>query len=72
MYFLLIAVPPLLQIHGDSDDLVDINWGHESYNQLKQLGVQGELFVMEKLGHSINKRGMNIIKAWIEKLLPEI
>ncbi|KAM3968560.1 lysophospholipase-like protein 1 [Aphomia sociella] len=65
-------LPPLLQIHGDIDDLVPLAWGQTSFNRVKELGVQGEFHVMERLGHSINKRGMNKIKDWIEKHLPEI
>ncbi|XP_046977471.1 lysophospholipase-like protein 1 isoform X2 [Vanessa cardui] len=61
---------PLLQIHGDIDDLVPTAWGKNTYNELKALGVQGEFHVMERLGHSINKKGLHIIKDWIEKLLP--
>ncbi|CAH2103166.1 unnamed protein product [Euphydryas editha] len=63
---------PLLQIHGNADDLVDISWGQATFNELKALGVQGEFYVMERLGHSINKRGLHIIKDWIEKLLPDV
>ncbi|XP_047040979.1 lysophospholipase-like protein 1 [Helicoverpa zea] len=65
-------LPPLLQIHGDSDDLVDWEWGHGTFKTLKELGVQGEFHTMERLGHSLNKRGMRTIKDWIEKHLPEI
>lgn len=64
-------MPPLLQIHGDSDEMVHLKWGQTTFNELKALGVQGEFHVMEKLGHSINKRGMKIIKDWVDKILPE-
>ncbi|KAI5633141.1 phospholipase/Carboxylesterase domain-containing protein [Phthorimaea operculella] len=63
--------PPLLQIHGDSDVTVDLKWGVDTFNELKALGVKGEFHTMEKLGHSPNKRGLTIIKEWIEKLLPD-
>ncbi|XP_072931056.1 lysophospholipase-like protein 1 isoform X2 [Epargyreus clarus] len=65
-------LPPLLQIHGDSDELVDLSWGQTTFNELKACGVQGEFHIMERLGHSINKRGMNIIKEWLEKRLPDL
>ncbi|KAJ2954310.1 hypothetical protein O0L34_g2562 [Tuta absoluta] len=64
--------PPLLQIHGDSDDLVDYKWGVDTFNKLKTLGVKGDFHTMERLGHSPNKRGLTIIKEWIEKLLPNL
>ncbi|XP_035433031.1 lysophospholipase-like protein 1 [Spodoptera frugiperda] len=65
-------LPPLLQIHGDNDDLVDLSWAKETFNLLKEHGVQGEFHIMERLGHSLNKRGVRLIKDWIEKNLPEI
>ncbi|KAL0902545.1 hypothetical protein ABMA27_000387 [Loxostege sticticalis] len=64
-------LPPLLQIHGNSDDLVYFDWGQATFNKIKDLGVSGDFHVMERLGHSINKRGMNLIKSFIEKHLPE-
>ncbi|OWR40609.1 hypothetical protein KGM_206138 [Danaus plexippus plexippus] len=63
---------PLLQIHGDSDDLVELAWGEATFKELRSLGVQGNFHIMEKLGHSLNKRGLNIIKDWIDKHLPNI
>lgn len=66
-----MSVPPLLQIHGESDYLVPFNWGQTTFNRLKELGVQGEFYAMGRLGHSINRRGMTIVKEWIEKQLPE-
>ncbi|KAG6457977.1 lysophospholipase-like protein 1 [Manduca sexta] len=64
-------LPPLLQLHGDSDDLVDAKWALNTFNELKSLGVNGEFHTMEKLGHSLNRRGMNMIMNFIVKLLPE-
>ncbi|KAJ8737761.1 hypothetical protein PYW08_000356 [Mythimna loreyi] len=42
-----VQLPPLLQIHGDVDDLVDLEWGKQSFNKLKELGVQGEFHKYE-------------------------
>ncbi|KAF9410252.1 hypothetical protein HW555_010601 [Spodoptera exigua] len=67
-----IKLPPLLQIHGDIDDLVDLSWGKETFNLLKEYGVEGEFHIMERLGHSLNRKGVRLIKDWIEKHLPEI
>ncbi|KAG7297053.1 hypothetical protein JYU34_019986 [Plutella xylostella] len=63
-------LPPLLQLHGDSDELVPVEWGISTHDRLKELGVQGDFQVLQKLGHSINTRGMHHIKEFIEKLLP--
>ncbi|CAK1554095.1 unnamed protein product [Leptosia nina] len=65
-------VPPLLQIHGNADDLVDIKWGETTFKELKSLGVEGEFHTMERLGHSLNKRGLLLIQSWINKYLPEL
>lgn len=59
-------------MHGDIDDLVPIEWGQTTFKQLTNLGVQGDFHILNRLGHSINKQGMRIIKEWIEKHLPEI
>lgn len=53
------------------DDLVDLSWGQNTFKELKSLGVEGEFHLLERLGHSINKKGLNVIKGWVEKLLPE-
>ncbi|XP_041987116.1 lysophospholipase-like protein 1 isoform X1 [Aricia agestis] len=63
--------PPLFQVHGDSDMMVDLSWGHYTHDTLTSHGVQGEFHVLQKLGHSLNKRGMNMIKDWIDKILPD-
>ncbi|XP_013189181.1 lysophospholipase-like protein 1 isoform X2 [Amyelois transitella] len=65
------SLPPFLQLHGDSDEMVYLKWGQQTYNQLKELGVKGEFVILERLGHSINKRGMARIKDFIDKYLPE-
>ncbi|CAF4746444.1 unnamed protein product [Pieris macdunnoughi] len=65
-------VPPLLHIHGNSDDLVDLSWGKTTFEHLKTLGVQGEFHTIHRLGHSINRTGLNLIYSWIQKHLPEI
>ncbi|XP_023941095.2 lysophospholipase-like protein 1 [Bicyclus anynana] len=62
---------PLLQIHGDIDDLVPSLWGKTTFEELQGLGVQGNFQIMERLGHSPNMKGLNIIKNWIQKVLPE-
>ncbi|CAH1647770.1 unnamed protein product [Spodoptera littoralis] len=67
-----MKLPPLLQIHGDIDDLVDLSWAKDTFNLLKEHGVQGEFHIMERLGHSLNRRGVRLIKDWIEKHLPEM
>ncbi|XP_028035472.1 lysophospholipase-like protein 1 [Bombyx mandarina] len=65
-----VTYPPLLQIHGNQDDLVPLKWGEETYQKLKSLGIQGSFFVQERLGHSLNRRGIKIIKDWIDEKLP--
>lgn len=61
-----------MQLHGDSDELVDFSWGQTTFNELQALGVKVEFHALPRLGHSINKRGMTLIKEFVEKHLPEI
>ncbi|KAI8430789.1 hypothetical protein MSG28_000951 [Choristoneura fumiferana] len=68
----IVIVPPLLQCHGDSDDLVYMQWGEATFKELRALGVQGQFHILQRLGHQINKRGMNLVKDFIEKLLPDV
>ncbi|XP_049884793.1 lysophospholipase-like protein 1 isoform X2 [Pectinophora gossypiella] len=65
------AVPPLLQVHGNRDTLVELKWGKETFNQLKSLGVKGEFHVLDKVDHSISRKSMELIKDWVTKVLPE-
>lgn len=65
-------MPPLFQAHGDVDDLVPLKWGETTHQLLKEGGVQGDFHVMERVGHSINRRATLMLKAWIEAHLPEL
>ncbi|XP_063392757.1 lysophospholipase-like protein 1 [Cydia fagiglandana] len=66
------TLPPLLQCHGDNDDVVPMEWGKTTYNELKTLGAPIQFHVLERLGHQINKRGLNLIRDFIEKHLPDV
>ncbi|CAH2985348.1 unnamed protein product [Chilo suppressalis] len=65
-------LPPLLQLHGNRDTMVQLVWGQSTFENLKKLGVKGEFHILDRLDHSINKRGMNIIKKFVEEQLPPI
>ncbi|XP_053624459.1 lysophospholipase-like protein 1 isoform X2 [Plodia interpunctella] len=65
------SLPPLLQVHGDSDEMVPLTWGQQTFEQVQQLGVKGEFHILERLGHSLNKSGIAKIKKFIEKHLPD-
>lgn len=65
-------LPKLLMFHGTKDDLVPLDWAESSCKQLKQLGVDGELRVLEDVPHKLRAHQLNELKEWIMDVLPPI
>ncbi|KAK7504174.1 hypothetical protein BaRGS_00004478 [Batillaria attramentaria] len=66
-----LPLPPLLQVHGEEDDLVRFNWGKDTFTKLQNHGVQGEFVPVPNLGHTLNKNIALSVREWILKRLPE-
>ncbi|CAL7949685.1 unnamed protein product [Xylocopa violacea] len=64
--------PSLLQIHGTEDPLVPIQWAEETYNNLKQLGVNTQFVPIAKVDHMLSKPGIETFKKWLLNILPEM
>ncbi|KAL8567679.1 hypothetical protein ACOMHN_008987 [Nucella lapillus] len=64
-------VPPLLQFHGEEDDLVVYDWGQATHSKLKSLGVKGEFVSLPQLTHTMNASMAKSARDWIAKVLPE-
>ena len=65
---------PTLILHGEADTVVPIAQAYEFYHALKSLGVETELVVYPREGHSIEERAHQIdfqkrMLAWYEKHL---
>lgn len=63
--------PPVLFCHGDRDDLINIQWGKETYNCVKKLGVQSTFEAIPYLGHSISAEELDIVKSWVMEMVPD-
>ncbi|CAK9813480.1 Lysophospholipase-like protein 1 [Anthophora quadrimaculata] len=65
------STPPLLQFHGITDGLVPIAWGRETYNHLKELGVNVEFVTLNNVAHEITRNEIDSFKKWLLNILPE-
>ncbi|KZC11221.1 Lysophospholipase-like protein 1, partial [Dufourea novaeangliae] len=63
--------PPLLQFHGTADEMVPLRWGEETYNNLKDLGVNGQFRTLNGTGHALIVSEIKFFKKWISEILPE-
>ncbi|XP_076657017.1 lysophospholipase-like protein 1 isoform X2 [Halictus rubicundus] len=63
--------PPLIQYHGTEDELVPLKWGAESYNNLKELGVDGQFTELMGAHHELTVSEIKSFKNWILEILPE-
>lgn len=64
-------LPPLLQFHGEADELVRYEWGKDTFSHLQKFGVTGEFISVPNIGHSINRNMAQTVREWICKVLPE-
>lgn len=46
------AMPPTILIHGDSDDVVDVQNSTKMFARLQQAGIESELIILPGAGHS--------------------
>ena len=65
-------LPPLFQCHGQKDNLVLYNWGVNTHQRLKELGVSNSQFhTFPNLFHEMNTEEVLMLRNWIEERLPE-
>ncbi|MFY9550923.1 MAG: S9 family peptidase [Thermoanaerobaculia bacterium] len=67
---------PTLVLHGENDSGVPIGQGYEFYTGLKEIGVEAELVVYPREGHSIQERGhqedlQHRVLAWFDRHLKQ-
>lgn len=62
---------PLLQFHGSADTLVPIQWGEESSNNLKELGVNVQFVPLNNVDHELDATEIKSFKEWLLNILPE-
>jgi dipeptidyl aminopeptidase/acylaminoacyl peptidase len=73
-HFVQNCTTPTLILHGQTDPVVPIAQAYEFYHALKALGIESEMVVYPREGHSIEERAhqidlQNRVLAWYEKYL---
>ncbi|KAH8886841.1 Phospholipase/carboxylesterase [Thozetella sp. PMI_491] len=63
---------PVLMCHGDSDLVVDVQLGKDSFDTLKRLGYNAELKIYPDLGHSATPEELNDIEEFLLKRIPAL
>ncbi|KDR10567.1 hypothetical protein L798_15276, partial [Zootermopsis nevadensis] len=62
--------PPLFMCHGDRDSLVPHEWGKNTFQTLKQLGVDGEFHTIPNALHEMKEKELLQLYEWINRCLP--
>lgn len=65
-----IKLPQLRMYHGTRDELVPIKWGEDSFEKLKQLGVNGNFMVVQDAEHELRSKELHSIDKFILSKLP--
>jgi phospholipase/carboxylesterase len=65
-----VTLPPLFMCHGDRDSLVPHEWGKNTFQALKQLGVDGEFHTIPNALHEMKERELSQLCEWINQRLP--
>nr|CAI5842208.1 unnamed protein product [Callosobruchus analis] len=60
---------PLYMCHGDTDEIVPIEWGKQTFDSLKDLGVEGEFITINNIGHELEKKEIQGLFTWIESII---
>ena len=65
-------LPELIMFHGERDDLVPIDWGEETFNNLKNVGVKGEFYTLKNTLHELKKGELLQLQEWLTQKLPPL
>ncbi|KAG8233794.1 hypothetical protein J437_LFUL008014 [Ladona fulva] len=63
--------PPLTFMHGDADSLVPSEWGMDTFQNLKKLGVEGSFSVKKNVMHELSKEELLELTNWVNSKLPQ-
>ena len=62
--------PPVMMIHGDSDDMLPVTMMHNAVQALGQAGLEVQWHVSPGIGHGIGPDGLELGGAFVsDKLL---
>lgn len=54
--------PPIMQVHGDKDDIVPIKHARDMHERLQNVGAQTELVIVEGANHGVAGAGPRVTK----------
>uniref|UniRef100_A0A3Q3MPM2 palmitoyl-protein hydrolase n=1 Tax=Labrus bergylta TaxID=56723 RepID=A0A3Q3MPM2_9LABR len=65
-----LPLPPLLQCHGDDDELVLHRWGADTSELLTKSGMSSSFHSFSGLNHQLSRPELELVKDWILTRLP--
>lgn len=66
------ALPELRMFHGERDTLVPQDWGKETFETLKKLGVKGTFHPLRNTLHELKTASLTDLQQWIQDKLPPL
>ena len=60
---------PVLMCHGDSDMVVNYNWGKLSAEHLKTLGISIDFKTYRSMGHSSSQEELRDLAAFLKRVI---
>lgn len=66
------TLPELCMFHGERDTLVPLEWGQETFETLKDLGVTGTFTPLKNTLHELKIKSLLEIEQWILTKLPDL
>ncbi|XP_034487794.1 lysophospholipase-like protein 1 [Drosophila innubila] len=66
------TLPELHMFHGERDTLVPMEWGRETWESLKKLGVSGTFTPLKNTLHELKNKSLLDLEEWILQKLPPL
>ncbi|XP_016941347.1 lysophospholipase-like protein 1 [Drosophila suzukii] len=66
------SLPELRMFHGERDTLVPQDWGVETFESLKKLGVKGTFHPLRNTLHELKTASITDLEKWIQEKLPPL
>jgi phospholipase/carboxylesterase len=61
--------PPVVMVHGDSDELLAVSEMETAAATLRDCGVEIDTHIRPGLGHGIDEEGIRVGLAFVQKVL---
>lgn len=66
------TLPEVLMFHGERDSVVPIEWGRETQDGLKCVGIKTEFIPIKNTMHELKKSELLKLQEWIGQQLPPL